>query len=242
MNHAAIIFDFDGVIVDSEVASNAAFTRVLTAAGMPTSMDDVYEFYLGRNWPDTLAALTSRWGALVPDDIQDRIAADYRAATAGQTRAVAGVLDFLASVAHLPVAVASSSASDHIHAGLGALGLADRFGQHVYSGREHVTRGKPFPDLYLHAAQALGIEPARAIVIEDSPIGARAALAAGARVFGLAAAGHCRPSLTAQLEAEGVERVFAGYGEIAEILGLPFGPDHSPSAVDPRPGSTSPRT
>lgn len=199
MTPAAIIFDFDGVIVDSEIASNQSFARVLTAAGMPTSIDEVCDLYLGRNWTDTLAAMTARWGALVPDDIHERISADYRASTAGRTTPVPGVLGFVGRVAHLPMAVASSSASDYIRAGLSALGIAHHFGDHVYSGREHVARGKPFPDLYLHAA---------------------AALAAGARVFGLAAGRHARPSLSAALAAEGVERVFASYADMAAHLAL----------------------
>jgi HAD superfamily hydrolase (TIGR01509 family) len=220
MTPAAIIFDFDGVIVDSEIASNQSFARVLTAAGMPTSIDEVCDLYLGRNWTDTLAAMTARWGALVPDDIHERISADYRASTAGRTTPVPGVLGFVGRVAHLPMAVASSSASDYIRAGLSALGIAHHFGDHVYSGREHVARGKPFPDLYLHAAAALGVDPSGALVVEDSPIGARAALAAGARVFGLAAGRHARPSLSAVLAAEGVERVFASYADMAAHLAL----------------------
>lgn len=220
MTFDAIIFDFDGVIADSEAISNECFAHVLSATGMPTSIDDVYDLYLGLNWPDTLAVMTARWADLVPHDIHDRISAAYRAATAGRIAPIEGFLDFAGIVAHLPVAVASSSPSDYIRAGLGALGVAAQFGDHIYSGREHVTRGKPFPDLYLHAAVALRVDPARALVIEDSPIGARAALASGARVFGLAAGSHHRPSFTSALEAEGVERVFASYAEIVAYLRL----------------------
>lgn len=220
MSPAAIIFDYDGVISDSEVASNECFARVLSAAGMPTSLDDMYDLYIGRNWPDTLVAMTARWGDLVPHDIRDRIIADYLATTTSPLPPVEGFLDFIEIVAHLPVAVASSNASDHIRHGLRALGVAERFGDHVYSGSEHVTRGKPFPDLYLHAADALGFAPAQILVVEDSPIGARAALASGARVFGLAAGSHHRPAFTEALRAEGVERVFDSYAEIAAHLEL----------------------
>ena len=217
---AAIIFDYDGVIADSEVVSNQCIARVLSAAGMPTTVEEAYALYMGRNRADTMAAMRARWGALVPADMDARITAEYRAMSAGPMTPVAGVTDFLARAAHLPCAVASSSASGHIRMRLGQIGLADRFGAHIYSGREHVARGKPHPDLYLHAAAALGVDPGRALVIEDSPIGARAGLAAGARVFGLAAASHCRPRLTAALHAEGVERVFASYAEMAAFLAL----------------------
>lgn len=221
MTPAAIIFDYDGVICDSEAASNESFARVLSAVGMPTSIDDVYDHYLGRNWPDTLAVMTGLWGAdRIPDDLYDRIWIDYRTTTGDRTTPVNGFLDFMSSIAHLPVAVASSSTSDSIRAGLTSLGLAERFDRHVYSGREHVTRGKPHPDLYLHAAAALGHDPATLLVIEDSPIGARAALASGARVFGLAAGSHHRPSFTEALRAEGVERVFGSYAEISDLLGF----------------------
>ncbi|MBT2186377.1 HAD family hydrolase [Sphingobium nicotianae] len=220
MSPDAIIFDFDGVIADSEMVSCALFSRALTGMGLPTSPEEAHERYLGRNRADSLASIHAQWGALVPADIAERIEAETHVHFLAPIPPVAGLDAFLARSAHLPRGIASSNASAFIRHHLDAFALAHHFGDHIYSGREHVTRGKPFPDLYLHAAAALGVAPARCVVIEDSPIGARAALAAGARVFGLAAGSHARPSLTAALRAEGVEGVFDSYAELSAHLRL----------------------
>ena len=217
---AAIIFDFDGVIADSEIVSGELLGRTLTQAGLPTSLEEAMDRYTGLNRIDTLAAIATHWGAQVPHDIADRLAVETTLAFSQPLRPVDGIIDFLARVDHLPRAIASSSSTGYIRAHLGGFGLNGRFGEHIYSGREHVTRGKPFPDLYLHAAAALGIAIGQALVIEDSPVGARAGVAAGARVFGIAAASHARPKLSDALLAEGVERVFSSYTEMAEALAL----------------------
>ncbi len=127
---------------------------------------------------------------------------------------------FLDTIRHLPVAIGSSSYTDYIHRHLANFGLEDRFGVHVYSGREHVTRGKPHPDIYLHAAARLGIHPSEVVIIEDLPVGARAAVASGARVIGFVGGSHARPALADALLAEGVETVLASYDEIAVHLGV----------------------
>lgn len=220
MSPAAIIFDFDGVIADSEMVSCHFFSGLLTRLGMPTSPEEAHERYLGRNRADNLAAIHAQWGARVPADIAERIEAEASVRFRAPIPAVPGVAAFLVRTRHLPRGIASSSASATIRHRLDALGIAGHFGDHVYSGREHVARGKPFPDLYLHAAAALGVDPRAALVIEDSPVGARAALDAGARVFGLAAGSHASPGLSAALLAEGVERVFDSYARMAEALGL----------------------
>ncbi|ODT91072.1 MAG: hypothetical protein ABS86_03010 [Sphingobium sp. SCN 64-10] len=220
MSPAAIIFDFDGVIVDSEIVSAQVFSRALTAAGLPTSEEEALARYIGLSRADTLAAIATQWGTRVPADMADQLAVATIQALRKPIPAVPGALAFIAQTAHLPRAIASSSSTEYLRTHLDHLDQTGQFGDHIYSGREHVTRGKPFPDLYLYAARALGVAPQDALVIEDSPVGARAALAAGARVFGLAAGSHARPSLTAALEAEGVERVFASYADLSDSLGL----------------------
>lgn len=220
MTPAAIIFDFDGVIADSEIVFAALLGRALTAAGLPTSAEEALERYTGYGRLETLEAISAQWGARVPPDMAERLAAATAHTLVEPLPPVAGVEAFLARTRHLPRAIASSSSTAYIRAHLGHIGVAGHFGDHLYSGREHVTRSKPFPDIYLHAAAALGVDPSLVLVIEDSPVGARAALAAGARVVGLAAGSHARPRLTAALAAEGVERVFASYAELADALGL----------------------
>ncbi len=220
----AIIFDFDGVIADSEIASARSFSRALSAAGLATRGADATELYCGLHREQVLEAIARRWGERVPDDIEARLAAHADASFAEGIEPVPGVAGFLASVAHLPLAIGSSRWTAYIRGHLDRFGLAHHFGPHVYSGREHVTRGKPYPDLYLHAAAQLGVDPRDTVIIEDSPVGARAAVASGARVIGLAAGGHAGPRLAGQLAAEGVEIVLPSYPAVAVHLGVSAGP------------------
>ena len=103
---------------------------------------------------------------------------------------------------------------------LAHLGLADRFGDHLYSGHEHVERGKPEPDLYLFAAERLGVAIGDCAVIEDSPIGVRGALASGARVIGFCGGSHCREGHAEMLRAEGVTEIAHSFDEARGLLDL----------------------
>ena len=135
--------------------------------------------------------------------------------------AVAGAVDFVRSLpSELPKAVASSSSTRWIRAHLDHLGLAHAFGDHLYSGREHVERGKPAPDIYLHAAARLGADIRSTVIIEDSSVGATGALASGATVIGLAAGGHCLDGHADMLRSLGVRHVAHSFDELAEMLGL----------------------
>ncbi len=217
----AIIFDFDGVIADSEIVSALSFSRALTEAGLPTTIEDATTLYTGLIREDVLRAMAAHWGDRTPPDLAERVAAYADAAIAAGFDPVPGAADFIASIAHLPLAIGSSSTTAYIRRHLDSFRLAEPFGIHVYSGREHVTRGKPHPDIYLHAAEALGIDPRDAVIIEDSPVGARAAVASGARVIGFVGGSHARPGLAAALAREGVETVLPSYGAIARHLGFP---------------------
>jgi beta-phosphoglucomutase-like phosphatase (HAD superfamily) len=130
-------------------------------------------------------------------------------------------VDFVRALpADLPRAVVSSSSTRWIRRHLDHIGLAQAFGAHVYSGAEHVTRGKPAPDLYLHAADRLGVAVESCAVIEDSVVGATGAVASGAWVLGLTAGTHCLPGHDAVLRALGVAAVAADFDEAARLLGL----------------------
>lgn len=220
MTPKAIIFDFDGVIADSEIASATSFSRALSEAGLPTSVEEATDHYCGLHRQQVLEAIAERWGERMPADMAERIAAQVAIAFEEGIEPVPGAVAFIASVAHLPLAIASSSWTDYLRRHLGRFGLESHFGPHVYSGREHVTRGKPHPDIYLHAAVALGVAPHEAVILEDSPIGARAAVASGARVIGFAGGSHARPGMTDALRAEGVEIVLPSYDAVAHHLGL----------------------
>jgi HAD superfamily hydrolase (TIGR01509 family) len=135
--------------------------------------------------------------------------------------AVVGAVDFVRALpAELPKAVASSSSTKWLNGHLAHLGLDDVFGSHVYSGHEHVERGKPAPDIYLYAAEQLGVAIADCAILEDSPVGVTGALASGARVIGLAAGSHCLDGHDEMLRGLGVREIAYSFDEVRRLLGL----------------------
>jgi beta-phosphoglucomutase-like phosphatase (HAD superfamily) len=219
MTFDAIIFDFDGVLIESEYVSSLQVAATLTALGYPTTVDQALDKFVGLGGSDFHDAVATWVGGAVPEGFHTaRKAEDDRVMREGLD-AVAGAITFVGALpVTLPRAIASSSTSAWITRHLDHLGMRDAFGDHIYSGREHVTRGKPAPDIYLHAARAIGADITRALIIEDSPIGARGAVASGAHVIGLAAGRHCGNGHADKLRAEGVHGVAHSFDEIATLL------------------------
>jgi beta-phosphoglucomutase-like phosphatase (HAD superfamily) len=217
----AIIFDFDGVLLESEFEGNRQLAELLTDLGHRTTVEEALKHYVGLSGPDFIAAIESRVGAVLPSEFHERRREQSIAALREGVRAVVGAVDFVLSLPPgLPKAVASSSSTRWLSGHLEHLGLAQAFGPHVYSGREHVARGKPAPDIYLHAARQLGADIRRSVIIEDSEIGVTGALASGARVIGLAAGTHCLDGHAEMLRALGASEVASGFEEVRELLGL----------------------
>ena len=218
MSFAAIIFDFDGVIADSEVRANQSLAESLTAVGMPSTYDECLRDYYGHNWQDTQRRIEARFGRALPADFRERHRERARGRFMDGFNAVTGAADFLATLGPLPRAIASSSRGEYIDWALGLFGLGHHFGDHVYSADEW-DRGKPFPDIYLAAAKGLGADPALCLAIEDSPTGAQAALAAGMTVVGFCGAGHIvdRAAHGDALRGVGVHHVALAFDEI-EVL------------------------
>lgn len=220
MNYEGLILDFDGVLLESEYAGNQQIADYLTAIGHPTTAEDSMANFMGLADASFRAAI-ERWiGRPLPDDFHIvREAEDKRVLEEGLP-AVAGAIRFVESLPEdLPRAIASSSSSEWIRVHLGHLGIGDRFPL-VFSGREHVARGKPAPDLYRHAAEAMGVDIGRTLIVEDSPVGAVGALASGATVIGLCAGSHCAPDHGERLRALGVARIARSFDEVAAALGL----------------------
>ncbi len=216
----ALILDFDGVVVDSEHEGNRLLAELLTELGHPTTIEDCYDHYVGLAGPAFLDALERRVGS-VPAGFVERRREQGRLLLERGVRPVAGAVGFLRSLpADLPRAIASSSSARWMRGHLRHLGLESAFGDHFYSGHEDVERGKPAPDLYLHAAKRLGVPIAQCAIIEDSPIGVRGALASGARVIGFAGGAHCGPGHASLLRAEGVGEVARNYEEVRSLLDL----------------------
>jgi HAD superfamily hydrolase (TIGR01509 family) len=157
----------------------------------------------------------------LPPEFHERRAVEDRRVLREGLAAVAGAVEFVRALPpELPKAVASSSSVDWIAAHLAHLGLRDAFGDHLYSGGQHVERGKPAPDLYCYAAGQLGVPIAKSVIIEDSPVGAKGALASGARVIGLVAGAHCLPGHDERLRELGVGEIAYGFDDVRRMLGL----------------------
>lgn len=216
MSFAAIIFDFDGVIADSEVRANKTLAESLTAIGLPTSYEDCLREYYGNNWQETERRITLRLGRPLPPDFREQHRERALRMFAEGFSAVPGAPEFLDMLGARPRAIASSSSPAYIAMSLDRFGLAHHFGRHVYSA-DGWDRGKPHPDIYLAAAKGLGLDPAMCLAIEDSPIGAQAALAAGMTVIGFCGAGHIadRAGHGEVLREVGVHHVALTFDEVA---------------------------
>ncbi|MFL6844844.1 MAG: HAD family hydrolase [Allosphingosinicella sp.] len=211
------MFDFDGVIADSEILSNAVLAEALTGLGHPTTTAEAIERYIGLHWADTCAAIEARIGRTLPEAFKADTGAAF-ASRVDEVVAVPGIHAFLEALPGLPKAVASSSPVSWLRSSLERFGLERHFGAHLYSAAEHVGRGKPYPDIYLHAARALGVEPSKVLVLEDTAPGVKAARAAGMTVVGLCAGTHCGSGYGERLSAAGARRIASTYTEVLEFI------------------------
>ena len=215
----AIIFDFDGVLLESEFEGNRELAALLTEFGHEHKVEDTLKLYVGLSGGSFIAAIEDKIGTRLPPEFHCRLREMSRSALREGVAAVAGAIEFVRSLpAELPRAVASSSSTRWVRGHLRHLGLDAAFGEHVYSGREHVERGKPAPDVYIHAAEQLGVPIADCVIIEDSRVGAAGALASGARVIGLAAGAHCLDGHGEMLESLGVRDVAYSFDEVRQLL------------------------
>ncbi|MGZ8332681.1 MAG: HAD family hydrolase [Allosphingosinicella sp.] len=212
------MFDFDGVIVDSEILSNALLADALTALGHPTTLEQAVERYIGLNWRDTITIIETEIGRPLPADFRPRMREAFELRL-GEVAAVAGVEAFLDALPPLPKAVASSSPTRWLSGSLERFGLARHFGGRLFSAAEHVARGKPHPDIYLHAARELGVEPGKALVLEDTAPGVTAAKAAGMTVVGLCAGLHCGANYADRLRAARADHIAGTYTEVLDLIG-----------------------
>jgi beta-phosphoglucomutase-like phosphatase (HAD superfamily) len=217
----AIIFDFDGVLLESELELNRLTAELLTEMGHQTTLHDALTKFTGLNGRDVVEAIESHIGRPIPDGFRERMSEESARALREGLAEVAGAVEFVRSLPReLPRAVASSSSTRWIRAHLEHLGLSGAFGDHIYSGREHVGRGKPAPDLYLFATRQMGVPIERAVIIEDSQVGVKGALASGARVIGLTAGSHCLDGHDDMLRRLGVREIACSFDDVRRLLAL----------------------
>jgi HAD superfamily hydrolase (TIGR01509 family) len=201
-----IIFDCDGVLVDSEIVSSRAHAEMLSRHGYPITTDQVLDRFLGVSDRDARLIVEGEIGKCLPEDFELRVKeATLRFFAAGLS-AIAHVGASIAAI-NLPKCVASSGTPEKIRHGLTCTGLYDQFAPNIFSASQ-VDRGKPAPDLFLLAAERMRARPERCLVIEDSVAGITGARAAGMTVLGFYGGSHCRAGHAEALQNAGAAKVF----------------------------------
>jgi HAD superfamily hydrolase (TIGR01509 family) len=200
-----LIFDCDGVLVDSEHLACAALAELMTTLGHSMTADEAMLAFAGRSLKDVLARAERLLSRPIPKDVGEQAAVLLMARFRRELQAVAGAKEAIAALPYRRC-VASSSTPDRLMLSLDITGLSPLFGNNVFSAVE-VANGKPAPDLFLLAARRLGEEPSSCIVIEDSVLGVEAAGAAGMAAIGFAGASHANQDLAERLAAAGAEPV-----------------------------------
>lgn len=215
-----IIFDFDGVIADSEVLANTVLAEVITEVGVSTTLEQAIDHYLGKRLHEVVAAIETAVGSRLPEDFGVRLQSRTLSRFQQELRAIDGVRNYIEAFPNILRCIASSSSPDRIAACVEILKLSEVFGPNVYSASE-VARGKPHPEIFLHAANRMGVDPLQCIVIEDGITGVQAGFAAGMTVIGLTAASHLRSGHGERLKAAGahyIARTFAEAEAITRML------------------------
>jgi HAD superfamily hydrolase (TIGR01509 family) len=211
-----VIFDCDGVLIDSELIGARVEALELTRVGIPLTETEILTRFLGMTAQAMYRAVEVEHRRALPEGFAATVQMAIDAAFERDLQVIPGIhetLDRLQSAS----CVASSSTLARLRHSLGLTGLYARFAPHIFSA-EQVARGKPAPDLFLHAATEMGRAPARCLVIEDSVSGVRGAVAAGMRVWGFIGGGHCADGHEARLRDAGAERVFGHMPDLPALL------------------------
>jgi HAD superfamily hydrolase (TIGR01509 family) len=213
MRYDLVIFDNDGVLVDSEPISNRLLAGYLTEVGHPTSYEDSLRDYMGAAMHRVHDLIRERTGRGLPVDFDDVFHGRVFAAFERDLKPVPGVVGVLEQLVAEDVAycVASSGSHERIRVGHRTTGLNRWFDDGRIFSSEDVGRGKPAPDLFLYAAERMGVAPERCVVVEDSPLGVAAAVAAGMDVVGFTA-------MTPAEKLAGAGKVFADMRELPGLL------------------------
>jgi HAD superfamily hydrolase (TIGR01509 family) len=204
-----VIFDNDGVVVDSELLANRVLAELLTGYGHTTTVEESMADYMGGTLASVRTAVLERFGRELPADFEASYHERLFHAYASDLRPVPGIESVLDSMTR-PFCLASSGSVERIVTSLSITGLRSYFGDRIFSA-EQVAHGKPAPDLFLHAAAAMGAPPARCVVVEDSPNGVAAGRAAGMVVLGFAAR-------TPPERLGGAHRIFAVMDDLPALL------------------------
>lgn len=210
-----VIFDCDGVLIDSEVISARMLIAELARLGVTVDLPYVSRHFLGRSYPTVMGTIRKDFGLDLPPAFED----DYRARLLAAFERDLVVMPHVADVMdrlRLPFCVATSSSPRRAEISLRLVGLAGRVGARLYTSTM-VARGKPAPDLFFHAAAAMGVDPARCLVIEDSLTGVRAGLAAGMEVWRFTGGSHLKGMALETPEDARAHREFDSFADFFQI-------------------------
>ncbi len=216
----AVIFDSDGVLVDSEIIHIAVERELLSELGLQYDHTAYLSRFVGLSNTDFYHELSKDFAEQVGGNFPESFGKELQARTwpkiETELKPIEGIEDFIKSLAQ-PVAVASSAPIEKLQRKLEITGLGPLFAPHIYSV-DHVTRGKPAPDLFLYAAEALEIDPHRCLVVEDSAHGIKAARAAGMTPIGFVGGGHVDDGLPSRLKDCGAEIVVTDYAKLLALI------------------------
>lgn len=211
-----VIFDCDGVLVDSEVISCRVHAEVLTKHGYPITSEQVFERFLGRSTRQANLEVEAELGRTLPEayhaDLQQELFRTFEA----ELRAIVGIHDVL-DVVTQRVCVASSGSHQRMQVSMGSTGLHERFAPNIFSASQ-VKNGKPAPDLFLFAAEEMGVPAGRCVVVEDSVAGITGARAAGMTVFGFCGGSHCGDGHAETLRQAGADLTFADMHQLPDLV------------------------
>ncbi|MFD9410904.1 HAD family hydrolase [Streptomyces sp. NPDC059989] len=212
MGYDLVIFDNDGVLVDSEPLANSILAGYLSELGHPTTYEDSLRDYMGAAVHRVHDLVLERTGARLPDDFDETLHARTFAAFERELKPVPGVEEVLGLLtAHgVGYCLASSGSHERIRVGLRVAGLDGWFEEEWIFSSQDVGQGKPAPDLFLHAARQMGVEPSRCVVVEDSPLGVEAARAAGMDVY----------AFTSMMPADRLPGATGYFGDMKQLPGL----------------------
>lgn len=211
-----VIFDCDGVLVDSEVISSRIFTECLAELGVMLTLEEAMTFGIGKSSTSFAAAIEEEFGITLPAGFIEGRRAQIMNAFTSELRPIEGISQLLAAL-KLRRCVASNSHIDRVRHALTTTGLLPHLDPHIYTAAL-VERGKPAPDLFLFAAEQQGVPPDHCLVIEDSLSGVVAARTAGMPVIGFVGGSHCRPGHAGAMRRAGCVEVFSRMDEVAGFL------------------------
>lgn len=212
-----LIFDCDGVVMNSMALHTEIEAEAYQALGMSVQASELVLRFSGISQDDVSRTLSAETGIVVPSNFNGILATRKEIEFKSRLQAMPGLTDAIEELAHLPRGIASGSGMAALKSMLTHTGLYHKFAPHIYSS-ELVARGKPHPDVFLHAAANMGYDPKDCLVIEDAPEGVKAAKAAGMRVFGFIGGTHCTTDHTRLLKDAGAEVIFRDMRMLPDIM------------------------